>query len=289
MALATYVQRRVRIDNARWVGRRWRALAAIGGLSALAVAGIMAIPAPASWLVWRGVLAGTVLGANGMAIVVSVTRMGDPLVRGELAEQWSAAALRKAGRWLVTSNLAFEHLDVDHVVVTSAAVLAVETKYRGTGYNAEINQQRHQRELAAAVRGAHKVSLLLQSQKLRNCTVVLPVLMVWGAGKPTLQLGYHIESGVFVLDGDEPQLWAHLFSAAVLDRHLQQRLHAAIQLHAQKKAQFDSGQQTCLHRAMWASFREGTSQAALQRRRRADLLKALQATSPPPPPATSPD
>ena len=282
MAAPTYLQRRVRIANARSLGRRWRTHAGFVVTCALVVVVIAVLPMPA-W--WRGILVGVVLGAGGMAVLASVTRLGDPLVRGELAEQWSIEALREAGRWLVTSNVAFDRVDVDHVAVTPAGVLAVETKYRGAGYNAEVNQQRHRRELAAAERGARKVRLLLQSKKLRDCAVVLPVLIVWGPGKPTLESGYHLDGGVYVLDGDHPKLWAHLFSAATVDEDLRRRLHGQIQQFAQSRTGFDNRHQPGLNRAMWTALRAGIADSTAERRRRTDLQKTLQRPPPSPPAA----
>ncbi len=271
---STYLRRRVRIANAGNAGVRWRSYVALMGITALVVFVLVVLPLPLP--AGRVFLAGLVLGVNGMALLMSVTRRGDPLVRGELAEQWSAAALGEAGRWQVTSNVAFDSVDVDHVVVTPAGVLAVETKYRGAGYSVQVDQQRHRRQLTDAARGARLVTLLLRSKKLRDRAAVLPVLIVWGPGKPALQRGYHLDQGeVYVLDGDHPQLWAHLFSTPVLETGLRARLHAEIQQYAQARTDYVNDRQPGVHKAMWAAFRAGVTESQVQRRRRSELVKTL--------------
>lgn len=278
----TCLQRRVRIANARDAGVRWRSYAAFGGLSALVVLGLAALPLPLPSSAWRAFLAGVVLGVSAMALLVSGMRLGDPLVRGELAEQRSVTALSKAGRWLVTSNLAFDGMDVDHVAVTPAGVLAVETKYRGAGYSAQVDQQRHRRQLTDAARGARLVKLLLRSKMLNDRAAVLPVLIVWGPGKPTLERGYHLDQGeVYVLDGEHPQLWAHLFSTPQLGKDLQASLHSEIQQYAQVRTNYANGRQPGASSAMWTAFRAGVTEAKTQRHRRRELLKTL-ASAPPP-------
>jgi hypothetical protein len=178
-------QRLVLIESARAAGKSARSYAGLLAATALVLAFIAWFP----WLRLREVLAGVVLGAIGMLLTMSVTRATSPDVSGQHAEGWSVDALRKKGQWLVTRNLSFDSVDVDHVAVTPSGVLAVETKYRGKAYDGHIDAQRHRRELDAALRGARKVRLLLLSWKMAELAEVVPVLIVWGKGRPDLPQG----------------------------------------------------------------------------------------------------
>jgi hypothetical protein len=145
----THGQRLALIENARAAGRNARSYGSLLATTALILAFVTWFP----WLRLREVVAGLVLGAIGMLLTISLTRATSPDVTGQHAERWSVDALRKKGKWLVTRNLSFDSVDVDHVAVTPSAVLAVETKYRGKAFDGHIDAQRHP---ARAGRGAER-------------------------------------------------------------------------------------------------------------------------------------
>jgi hypothetical protein len=91
---------------------------------------------------------------------------GHSEVRGLWAEEWSIESLRKVGGWLITANLPFQNVDVDHVAITPSGVLAVESKCRNRPFNGEMERSRHERELANATAAARKVDAFLRSENL---------------------------------------------------------------------------------------------------------------------------
>jgi len=259
------------VECAANAGKRWRDYLGLIVVTVLVVLFVALFP----WLRFRGLMAGLVVGSLGMVLVLSLVRFGAPSSSGHAAEQWSLQSLRKVGGWLITPNLSFEGVDVDHVVVTRTAVLAVETKFRGKPFNADIERARHQRELDAAIRGARKVRLLLQSKKMRDHCDVLPVLIVWGHGRPALARGYRRDGEVYVLDGDHPELWAHLFAAPLLDRQSQLSLHRVIEDYAAVRDGYDAGKLPRLRTEMRSAFWRGVAEAEMERTSRRALRERL--------------
>jgi len=137
-------------------------------------------------------------------------------MRGHMAEGWTNEAFDKL-RWSTLSNLVLNGADVDHVVLAPSGVLSVETKYRHRiSDQARLTTQRR-RDLAQTRDAARKTASLIKSSTVLGRPLpVTPVLITWGTGAPSLPDGYKIVEGVYVLDGDEPELWSHLFRAPVL-------------------------------------------------------------------------
>lgn len=86
----------------------------------------------------RGVVTGALLtGTVGFLsfLVVQVTGTG-PTMMGDLAERWTADALRHLRRqgWQVANHVVLAKGDIDHVVIGAAGAFVVETKWRGGGW-----------------------------------------------------------------------------------------------------------------------------------------------------------
>ncbi len=261
------------INAARGAARRWRTYLV---LAAIAVAVIAAVPAIALQQGYTGL----VLGVLAMLVVVSLVAQDNPATDPAAAERWSLAPLRKVRGWSVTDNLPFERDDVDHVVVTPAAVLAVETRYHATS----ASDDRLRRDLASAERAAHKVRLFLRAEHLRDVAVVVPVLIVWGPGAPELTDGHRLYDGIHLVDGSHPERWMHLFSAPKMSTATRRDLHERFQRFAADRAGYDARVLPSLRAEVWRELRTGIANERAQRagRQRPGLVRA---TNPNPVPA----
>lgn len=271
MKQKTFAQRKVLIGNAEHAGRVWRSEAAFLGWVGVAAAAIGLTPL----LRWRGFLLGVLIGCTFTLLAVTVMRVGNAQVRGAWAEGWSLESLRKVSGWLVTENLPFHGVDVDHVVVTPAAVLAIETKYHGSGYDTATNLKRHKQDLDATKAAERKINSYLRSLKLPTQVPTHGVLMVWGPGRPRLDSGWREDDGVLVVDADNPELWSHRFAAPVLDLELRREIHRRISEYVRMRHGYQSGTVPPLKREMLAAFRLGSTDEREQRRARKALQKSL--------------
>jgi hypothetical protein len=248
------------VANARAVGRRWRSYL-----------GLVAVTAGAELVLWlappfryKEFYAGWILGAVTILVALSVARFDDPQVRGHLGEQFSLEALRKVRGWLVVENLRFEHTDVDHIVVTPSGVLAVETKWHSRALPAaDAARKRH--DLAAARAASAKVRSFLRSKKLLDGIAVMPLLIIWGPGSPTLPDGYKVVDDVYVVDGDHPELWAHRFNAPLLSAKRRAAVHEAFIAYLRQRAEHLAANDEPLRRRAWQALRDGIRQARTER------------------------
>jgi hypothetical protein len=261
------------INAARGAARRWRTYLVLG---AVVIAVIAAVPAVALQQGYTGL----VLGVLAMLVVISLVAQGNPATDPAVAERWSLAPLRKVRGWSVTDNLPFERDDIDHVVVTPAAVLAVETRYHATPAAAD----RLRRDLASAERAAHKVRLFLRAERLRDAAVVVPVLIVWGPGAPDLADGHRSYDGVHLVDGSHPERWMDLFSATKLTTATRRDLHARFQRFAADRAGYDARVLPSLRAEVWRELRSGIATERAQRASRHAGARTL-TLSPVPAPA----
>jgi hypothetical protein len=130
---------------------------------------------------------------------------------GGVAEQWTSAALRKLGRgrWRVIDRVDFEDMDVDHVVIGPAGVLAVETKWSSEWrYEGGKLQFRFGDPIGQARRGARKIRYLLLSYGIHVDPV--PVLCLWGPGLPDFPDGADWAGDVLLLHGKQAKAWRPL-------------------------------------------------------------------------------
>jgi len=97
----------------------------------------------------------------------------------------------------VVDDIPMERRNVDHVALTPAAVLAVETKFRDAG-GARLSEQ-HERDLDQALRRARSIGSLPRSVDFNQDVPVRPVLILWGGGAPEIEGGWRNERGVDVV------------------------------------------------------------------------------------------
>ena len=92
-----------------------------------------------------------------------------------------------------------EHRNIDHVVVSPRAVLAIETKFVGAGRQWATERNR-EAAMDGARSSARSVRSILLSQGVRDVPVE-PVLMVWGPGAGKLESDWAVVEGVHVVRG----------------------------------------------------------------------------------------
>jgi len=265
----TFAQRKALLGNAAHAGRTWRLTLGFLFWAIVVITGVALYPR----MPWRGPLIGFLFGVTVTFLLIGTMRVADPVVHGSWAEQLSLESLRKVDGWLVTENLPFSDVDVDHVVVTPAGVLAVETKYRGRAFNGSVGADRHRRDLDATLAAARKVTSFLRSRKLAGSTEVVPVLMVWGEATPDLPDGAREEHGVVVVDADNPQVWSHRFAAPRLASDDRQLIHREFTNYLAIRHGYEANKMPALRVEMWQAFRRGMM-ADRERRLALKQLKA---------------
>jgi hypothetical protein len=159
---------------------------------------------------WFGFVLGAQVAALGCGfawLVVEQSGARAPLI-GAVGEDWSADVLARLGsRWTRIDSIPFgSTLDIDHVLLSTAGVFAVETKFTASGWT----------ESSPAFLGAvgdarwcaRKIGFLLaRTGKPR----VTPMLIIWGPGAPSIPGGYELVDGVLVCRGADAERWrAHL-------------------------------------------------------------------------------
>lgn len=266
-----YAKRVAWAGNARQLGRRWRSYLGLAGGAAMFVSFFALWP----HMPLRAGLIGFTLGAATAMAALSLVRFDDPQVRGDLAEQWSAEAFGKVRGWQIINGLTFTDGDLDHVVVTPSGVLAVETKYRFQQPDKQRLAAQRRKDLDSAKRAARKTASLLRSKDVGRSAAVMPVLVVWGKGTPDLPHGFTQVDGAYVLDGDHPGLWSHLFNAPLLDPDSRKSIHEALADYQRKQTAWASGHQESLRALCWKEFRAGVVEANQDRKQRLLKRRAL--------------
>lgn len=265
-----YAQRVAWAANAHQFGRRWRSYAGLAGGAALVVAVLAVWP----YMPLREALIGFTVGATAATAALSIARFDDPQVRGDLAEQWSAQAFGRVRGWRIVNGLSFPDGDLDHVVVTPSGVLAVETKYRFQQTDRARLAKQRRGDLDAAKRAARKTASMLRSKNVGQAANVAPVLMVWGKGAPTLADGYVQIDGAYVLDGDAPELWSHLFNAPLVPNKTRDAIYEALSKFQQKQIAW-ADQSGTLRSLCWARFWSGVREARDDRQLRVAKRSSL--------------
>ena len=149
--------------------------------------------------------AGLALGIVAVAIAI---RLALTFVPSRPTHTSPVSALGRLRGWHVVDDVAVEAAGVDHVVVAPAAVLAIITE----DHNGDRSPVR---DLDAAERGAARVREFLHMRRAGD-TVVVPVVWVSGPDAAGIVGGHRLDSGVHVVDGDNPAAWLHVFREARL-------------------------------------------------------------------------
>jgi hypothetical protein len=149
--------------------------------------------------------AGLVLGVVAVALTIGLALTVVPARRPRTSP---ISALGRLRGWHVVDDVAVDSVEIDHVVVAPAAVLAIVTENH--------TPERHpDRDLDAAERAAARVREFLRMRRAGD-TVVVPVVWVSGPEAPSIDGGHRLVAGVHVVDGENPAAWLHVFREARL-------------------------------------------------------------------------
>jgi hypothetical protein len=187
---------------------RWDLIKLEGIVVAASVLALL-MPSPAHEIVLFevGVLAATAIWLPFLVLVMRTY----PETTGSWAEEWTSQLLKSRSLgWVVIDDIPMQGRNVDHVAVTPAAVLAVETKYRGAG-GGRWRTEQHERDLDQAFQSARSVRSLLRSVDINQVAPVQAVLIIWGGGAPDIEGGWRNERGVDVVLGQDGATWARRY------------------------------------------------------------------------------
>ncbi|HWD79700.1 MAG TPA: NERD domain-containing protein [Kribbella sp.] len=172
---------------------------------------IAAVGATPGSLILHGYLRGLFQGAFAMGVLAAVGLLfllhtgawrelagvnGEDGTRGELR-----IARRRRRIWGWIDNLEVQGGDVDHLVVTSAGVLVVDSKW----HTSDLNDALLHADAAAAHRAARLARLILRSLGLTDLQID-PVVVVWGGAQSSLGHQVRID-GVEFVGGPDLQRW----------------------------------------------------------------------------------
>lgn len=159
-----------------------------------------------------------------------------------LAEEFTSdelKSLRSTG-WRHIDCVEFHRFDVDHVVVGPGGVVVVETKWTNVSWPIRdgefVNRYARNAVIQAARNAADIRSLLRWNFKID--VDVIPALMIWGDGRPSLDHPFREQQGVIV--ATRSLLAAHLKNLnAVLTSARIDEIYTAINKYVTDKEQLD--------------------------------------------------
>lgn len=194
----------------------WMYVSETGGVKFLAIA----LAGMLTSVVWLLVMGGkpaaffagvvTVLVPAVMVYLVVVYGEFAPRLAGVAAERETYKLLCKrlgAEVWHVIPHVRFKHgADVDMVVVTPRAVLAMEVKWHGR-YRRE---DKIRTSASQAASRARRLASVLRDLGLPPEVPVVPVLAVWGPASDLVAGGVRKYEQVTVVDAHQPDKWLPL-------------------------------------------------------------------------------
>lgn len=205
----SWARGKARTTQRAFVRANWRPYTAF-------LVGLLIITLVVAWLMPTDLLRGLTSGAMlvaGPAILwswtVQVTGTA-PTMMGDVAEQWTAAELRKlrARGWRMVNHFVLSRGDMDHVLVGPGGTFVVETKWTATAWRSDFGQARIRDAVAQASANARDLRLW-HRLKSRNVEVEA-VVVLWGGGVKDWADGDRIGcwDGTAVVAGPALMAWA---------------------------------------------------------------------------------
>lgn len=151
------------------------------------------------WLITDGFLRGFMAGITLSCIPLLQAHVrgvagSEFRLMGPEAEQWTAKELRALNdTWRTFHNVGFDGVDVDHVVVSTSCMLALETKWSADpdSWSSKPAREDLRRQ---ALYGADKIRMLSRAQR------VIPLVVWWAPGRSRDPLR-SIGQGVYQVGG----------------------------------------------------------------------------------------
>lgn len=226
----TYAERRLREEGRSFLlGTRWLLLT--GALALIAVCVIPAAVGHRTYLL--GLLHGFVFTAFVSLAGFAFLLDGEAALllagaRGEARTHEQLVKAKKRGYiWSGRANVEAGGRDVDHIVLTPAGVLAVESKHRFR--SADVAWLGG--AAAAAERGARLARLVLMSEDIKQRREVRPLLVVWGGACRKLP-DTQVVNGVDVVRGEALIAWLERCSRGPLAEDHAEELQVLIDAFA---------------------------------------------------------
>lgn len=174
---------------------------------------------------YRAFIAGAVAASSFWILVTRLFEVTYPQTVGVKAEKMSRELISEVPDWLAVHDLPLDGRNIDHVIVTPLAVLAVETKWWGAG-SRPAHHRRRENAVEQARRNARTLGHLLTSFDARYALPVWPVLLTWGPGADDTRLG-----PVDIVDGEDPRAWLAAYQTGAISSTLAEEVHAALLQH----------------------------------------------------------
>jgi nuclease-like protein len=204
------------------------ALGQVGGVTAVCcLVELLLLPGAPGY---RGFLAGALAASVPWMIQFKLWQATWRETRGVEAEARSGELVSSVPQWLVVNDLFVQGRNIDHVVVTPLAVLAVETTWWGEA-SPEVHRGRRQGAVDQARKNAGTLKLLLRSVGFD--LPVWPVVVAWGPGADPTQLGR-----VDVVAGEDACSWIAAYQNGAIHGDLAERAHAALLAYQAKNDEY---------------------------------------------------
>ena len=228
---------RARENIAAWARINWRAVVAVGAVFAFEAVVVQFVgPPPLVHGMLLGAIAMLLVGVLALTAVVGSGSHSKVLgIAGEgfTASEFERLARRRQG-WRVFHGLVIGEHEIDHVAIGPGGVLAIETKFVGTGtwqVTADGLAGQFGDPLAQARRSRDKVKLLLNVSAYgeRLSVDVHTVLIAWGPGAPTIEAGHATVGGVELFSGRHEDAWREWLDVHRLDKDTMKRATACVE------------------------------------------------------------
>jgi hypothetical protein len=169
---------------------------------------------------YRGFLAGGLAATTFWLVVLNLRQATYAQTVGVEGERRSRELLDGVPQWFALHDLPLDARNIDHVVVTPLAVLAVETKWWGT---ASVGIHAGRREAAVVQAGKNARTL---RHLLKSCGFdlpVRPVVLTWGPGAEA-----SVSGGIDVVDGEDSAAWIAAHQVGAVHTQLAADVYAAL-------------------------------------------------------------
>nr|WP_269813684.1 nuclease-related domain-containing protein [Ornithinimicrobium sediminis] len=189
--------------------------------------------------VLKGVVAGILFASAFWAPFTAVTISTYSATVGSWGESFTKELLqRERPSWPIVHDVPMQARNVDHVVVSPRAVLAIETKYLGAGSPWPQSRFRD-RHLLDARDSARSVRLLLRSADIRTELPVQPVLMLWGPGAPK-DVSWTQDGEVHVVTGRGGRQFLEEWNDGPITKEQGLAVTSGLERHQRKRRKYDS-------------------------------------------------
>jgi Nuclease-related domain len=171
---------------------------------------------------YRGFVAGAVAASTSWLIATKLLLRASARTPGVPPETLSRELIGGVPQWLAVHDLPLDGRNIDHVVLTPLAVLAVRTAWWGPASDS-VHQRRREEAMDQARHEARTLRRLLASRRLGFELPVWPVVLSWGPGAEETQLG-----PVDVVAGEHAGSWTAAYRSGAIPRAVTEQVHAAL-------------------------------------------------------------